>query len=219
MTVTPADATGDVRVSADGFTFGTATLGSNGKATVSLGSDFLPGTHTLTVTYLGDDTHSGSTSTFEVTVTKVATTVSGTAPAFTVGSAGTATITATGVTTGTVTVSEGATVLGTGVLAGGKATVSLGTSLAVGVHTLKVAFAGDDTHQASVGEFSVTVKKAPAPPVPPKVGQPGNPAPVAGAVVPSKIKSSAKKLSISFSAIGAAGSVVNGKVKSTTARS
>jgi 5'-nucleotidase len=62
-----AQATGDVQVSVDGGTPVTQTL-SGGTTTVPLGSFTTPGTHTVTVEYLGSDTLLGSTKTITVNV-------------------------------------------------------------------------------------------------------------------------------------------------------
>ncbi|UDY22806.1 lamin tail domain-containing protein [Nocardioides sp. Kera G14] len=46
----------------------------------------------------------------------------------------------------------------------------------------------------------------------PPIGHPGNPAPVAGAHIPSRIKARTKRIRVSFAALGASSTVVNGRV-------
>ena len=70
MTVTPATATGTVEVRNGDTLLGTSTL-VGGTADVSISAFALqPGTHTLTVRYLGDATHLPSQGTLQVTVGK-----------------------------------------------------------------------------------------------------------------------------------------------------
>jgi hypothetical protein len=94
---------------------------------------------TVTGTHLPEPSTFGTASSLKVTVTG-----SGPSP------------------TGSVTVKEGATVLGSGTLASGTATVTLPANLAVGAHTLSLAYSGDGAYGASTGSATATVTKAPA---------------------------------------------------------
>ena len=79
-TVTPATATGAVRVLLKGTVVGSANL-SAGKATISLaGSILVPGAYPLTVAYEGDATHVVSSTTTTHVVTKATPTMTVEAP-------------------------------------------------------------------------------------------------------------------------------------------
>ncbi|WP_243059751.1 ExeM/NucH family extracellular endonuclease [Nocardioides sp. SR21] len=159
VTVDPDTATGEVEVLDGATSLGTATL-TDGGATVAIGGTALqPGTHTLTVTYAGDGGHESSSDTFDVTVNKRGTTVSGTGGTFQVGTSWTSQVTVSPATaTGQVEVLNGASSLGTATLGGGTGSVSIaGNALPIGTHSLTVNYAGDATHAASTSTVSVTV--------------------------------------------------------------
>lgn len=159
VTVDPETATGQVEVLDGTTSLGTATL-SDGAATVPVdGTALQPGTHTLTVSYAGDDGHAPSTSTFDVTVNKRATTVSGTGGTFEEGSPWTSEVTVSpSSATGEVEVLDGTTSLGTGTLTDGSGSVAIaGDALPIGTHLLTVSYGGDATHAPSTSTVSVTV--------------------------------------------------------------
>jgi len=69
VTVTVADATGDVAVTLDGTSVGTRTL-DGGQASFSLATTTAPGSHTLTATYGGSATVAAANGTATLTVAK-----------------------------------------------------------------------------------------------------------------------------------------------------
>lgn len=148
-TVTGGDPTGDVEFFDGDTSLGTETL-SDGTA--ELTTDALgAGVRSLTAVYAGDGVHGSSTSPAQ-TVTVVAdTTVVLAASKDTVGSGKPLSLTAT-VTgddpSGSIEFFDGATSLGTAPIVAGKATF-ITSSLAVGVHSLSAAYAGDDTNAAA----------------------------------------------------------------------
>ena len=161
-TVTPAGATGTVTVLDGDRVLDSAEL-TDGAATLTVPGDALePGTHTLTLRYGGDSRNAPSTSTVEVTVDKIDSSLAATAQDMVYGQDGSVQVTVTpGTATGEVTVLDGDTVLGTANLSDGKATVTIpGTALEPGSHTLTVRYAGDSRNTASSSTVDVTVHKA-----------------------------------------------------------
>ncbi len=178
VTVAPSSATGTVTIRNGGTTLGSATL-SNGVATVAISGTALPvGTHTLTISYSGDGTHSSASSTCSVTVeappdNETVTSVGGLGE-IRFGTATTATVTVVsdGPVTGTVEIREGDTLIGSAPLTGGTqqrriaaatgtATITIpATALSVGAHTLTVKYLGDDTNDPSEVTAQVEVAKA-----------------------------------------------------------
>ncbi len=140
------------------FLDGTTVLANSTLATgiASLTTNVLStGSHSMTATYSGDSTYSGSTSsilTQSVNPTLATQTVLTSSPnPSTVGQAVTfsATVTATsGTPTGSVQFSDGSTALGTGTLAGGGASVSV-SSLSGGTHSITATYSGDSTYSGS----------------------------------------------------------------------
>ena len=163
VTVTPTAATGQVEVLEGSTSLGTANV-SSGSASVAIsGTALSPGTHTLTVTYAGDDNHEASTNTFQVTVNKAATSVAAIGDTVQVGTPWSASVFVTpAAATGGVEVFDGATSLGTATLSNGTASVAIAANaLPVGTHTLTVNYAGDANHEASTSTFTVIVTEAP----------------------------------------------------------
>ena len=153
---------GNVTVSEGGNNLGSATL-ANGTATVSLPTTMAVGSHSLKVSYSGDDANGPSSTTVTATVSKAASTTTAThspEPA-TFGQAHSVSVKVTGggTPTGTVTVSEGGNTLGSATLANGTATVSLPTTMAVGSHSLIVSYSGDGSNTGSSATVTATVAK------------------------------------------------------------
>lgn len=153
---------GNVTVSEGGNNLGSAIL-ANGAATVSLPTTMAVGSHSLKVSYSGDDMNGPASTTVTATVSKAASTTTAThspEPA-TYGQAHSVSVKVTGggTPTGTVTVSEGGNTLGSATLANGTATVSLPTTMAVGTHSLTVSYAGDGSNTGSSTTVTATVSK------------------------------------------------------------
>ncbi|MEU9132750.1 Ig-like domain repeat protein, partial [Kitasatospora sp. NPDC048540] len=147
---TPQDGT---VVFQDGDTkLGEATL-DNGIATYST-SSLAPRTHSITATYSGDDTYTGSTSEpITQQITKAASTVKLTSslnPAAP-GQDVTFTATVTGPTSGTITFKDGDTKLGDSQINNGTATYTT-SNLTTGDHTITATYDGDDTHTGTTSE-------------------------------------------------------------------
>ena len=157
VTVLPPTATGTVEVRNGGVLLGTATLTTNGTADVSISAFALqPGTHTLTVNYLGSATHAASTSSFTVVVLPAAAsqTVLTISPAEIVVGQGRATLTARVTSasanpTGQVVFSIAGTEIGTRTLSGGSASMSVGPAPGVGTAQIVAAYSGDASNAAS----------------------------------------------------------------------
>ncbi|MFE3034664.1 Ig-like domain repeat protein [Streptomyces canus] len=149
--VTP---TGKVTVKEGSTVLGSATLDSNGKASVALSNHLKVGSHTLTVSYPGTSKLAASSVKATLTVVKATASVSSTAPSsvsHTAHAKVTVKVAATGTTpTGTVRIYEGTHVLATGTLSGGKVTVTL-PKLSRGRHTLHANYAGSATVNAKSG--------------------------------------------------------------------
>ncbi|MEZ0577231.1 family 78 glycoside hydrolase catalytic domain [Nocardioides sp. MH1] len=168
-----------VSVSADGFvptgwvvlTSGGTTVGSgqlvDGSTAARLFAKRLaPGTHDVTVSYLGDGSVAPASATVQVTVTKAAPRIVRTR---TVGEYGDATsipvrVTASGVTpTGTVELTVGDQVLGSGALVDGQASVDVDLSAlppASTAYTVVVHYSGDDLVEAGTRDSVLVVRKA-----------------------------------------------------------
>jgi len=151
---------GEVTVKEGATTIGTGTLDANGKATVALPATTPAGTHSLTVSYGGDATHSTAAGSVTATVDKAASTTTATAPAkvrFKQDFDVTATVAAAGgANTGTVEVYDGSRLIGTGTLANGSVTIHITKNLKIGKHELTVKYLG--SANAAPSETTVTVK-------------------------------------------------------------
>ncbi len=150
----------------DSVILGQAALSDAGVATLTT-STLTGGVHTLSVTYLGDSNHEGTSTaslaqTVNVAPTQVATTssaapaVSGQAVTYTA----TVTSAASGVPTGSVVFKEGATTLGTVALIGGHAALTP-ASVSVGSHVISAVYSGDSNFGASTApNFNQVVQQA-----------------------------------------------------------
>lgn len=147
---------------------------SHGTATCTVGPFATAGDHTVTLAYAGDDDNAATSTTVALRVTApgggggtptpVDTSVTGSADPITWGNGGTVyvTVKSTKDTTGNVKLRDGSTTIGTASVAadGTAAVVVPAKSLAVGSHTLTIAYAGDAANKPSTGTVTVTVDKA-----------------------------------------------------------
>jgi YVTN family beta-propeller protein len=153
--------TGKVKFTWSIYTLGSATLDSNGVATLTK-SNLNADTYPLIAVYGGDANNPPSTSAVLTQVvleaTSTATLTSSPNPS-TQGQAVTFTAkisSATVTPTGPVTFTAGKTVLGTGQLSGGKATLTI-SSLAVGSTTVTATYNGDSNIAKSSASVTQTV--------------------------------------------------------------
>ena len=142
--------TGTVTFMDGATTLGTGTLDGSGVATLGT-SALATGSHSITVTYAGDGSFNGATSSaFTQTVNQASTgttlatsatpTVTGESVTFTANVSATAP--GAGTPSGTVTFMDGATTLGTGTLTGGQATLTT-TALPAGSYNVTAVYGGD----------------------------------------------------------------------------
>jgi large repetitive protein len=142
----------------DGATVIATGLLTGGAFTASIAS-LLPGSHSLTASYLATGSFNAGQSTTPVTVkvdpATTATTLTLTTSAVLYGTALKPKITVTNasgtgvVPTGTVSILEGTTVLGTGTLVSGTVTLTLPTTLTSGAHRLHAVYTPSDGFAAS----------------------------------------------------------------------
>ncbi|QEE29600.1 DUF3500 domain-containing protein [Terriglobus albidus] len=158
--VSPSGATGTVTFYDGSTSIGTGTL-SSGATNIST-SSLSVGTHTITATYGGNSSYSGSTSSsVSITITSgsttsTTTTLSTSLTSVTYGSAVTFTATVSpSAATGSVTFYDGSTSLGAVTLSSGSASLSTST-LTVGTHTITATYAGSSTYSSSTSS-AVTV--------------------------------------------------------------
>ncbi|MFM8931700.1 MAG: Ig-like domain repeat protein, partial [Gemmataceae bacterium] len=160
--------TGTVTFSNGATSLGTATLDGAGKATLSTSTLAVGGPYTITATYAGAGTFTGSSGNVSQTVNKASTTttVSGVPNPSVFGQSVTFTATVSpvspgaGTRTGTVTFFDGAATLGTGTLSGGVATFTSST-LNVSAHSITAVYNGDGNFNASTSSiFTQNVNKA-----------------------------------------------------------
>ena len=176
VTVTPGSATGTVRV-LDGTTvLGESTL-SGGHASVTIPGDALePGSHDLTVAYLGDDRTATSEGDLTLQVAKAASETTAAASPTTVKvKKGTSTVSVTvsaegTAPTGTVEAYVGDTLLDSDTLSEGEVTLTVGPFGSVGTKDIQVRYLGDEHVSPSTASTAVTVIKAT-----PKLDVHGNP--------------------------------------------
>ncbi|MCF6379046.1 ExeM/NucH family extracellular endonuclease [Nocardioides KLBMP 9356] len=162
VTVEPGTATGTVELRDGTDKIGEGTLGGD-ATTITIPAEALSvGTHTLTLKYLGDDNTKPSQGSVSVTVTKAASSVSGTAADIVWGDAGSVSVTVTpSAATGTVQLYAGATKMDEATLTSGAATLTIpAKSLPVGDHELTLEYLGDANHVADEGTVTVNVVKA-----------------------------------------------------------
>ena len=166
VTATPKP-TGQVEVREGATTLATVAL-RNGKATITLARDALaPGTHHLTVAYLGSTTVGGSSTTVDLSVSKVTskTRATVTPSRIVVGQTHAhveIVVTASGIVpTGTVTVRSGGAVIGSATLSGGSAAIDLAPFTSVGRTQLVVEYSGDAFARDSAVVKTISVVRAP----------------------------------------------------------
>ncbi|CUR61263.1 conserved exported hypothetical protein [metagenome] len=162
VTVDPSSATGTVELHDGATKLGEATL-TSGAATIAIPAGTLaPGSHSLTLTYLGDARHAASEGAVSVTVVKASTTVSGTNTTIQWAKGGSVQVTVSpAAATGTVELWDGTRRLGSATLADGSARITIASkALDVGRHTLTVTYLGSATYAASQGTVTVTVTKS-----------------------------------------------------------
>ena len=170
--VTPSYATGDVQVLDGATVLGTGTL-SGGSATINIpGTSLQPGSHSLTVKYLGEGTATGvkaSQKTITVDVAKAAANVNVSAnPTIVTADSGTSSITvsvaASGfIPTGTVNLTANGAPAGTLTLVNGVATGQVGPFNSTGLVTIDASYVGDAHANASLGTAAISVTQAPSP--------------------------------------------------------
>ena len=140
---------------------------SGGVATFSTAFTVV-GSHSITVSYDGDDNFTGSSSTALSQTVKPAGTTTAVASAVNPSVYGeslalTATVTASspgsGTPSGTVTFTQGSTLLGTGTLSNGSVSVIATVPISVGTDTIKASYGGDGNFKASVGTVSQMVSQ------------------------------------------------------------
>nr|WP_246377646.1 ExeM/NucH family extracellular endonuclease [Nocardioides ginsengisegetis] len=162
------DTTGNVELREGSTTIGTASVATDGTATVLIPAKSLAvGSHTLTLAYAGDAANKASTGTVTVTVNKASstTTVATANPGTVKVKKGTATVAVTVssvdgvVPTGTVEALVNGQVVGTATLSGGSATLQVGPFAQVGEQTITIRYSGDANVSGSQGTTSVKVVK------------------------------------------------------------
>lgn len=163
-TLTPATATGTVEARYGSRLLATGTIAS-GKATLSLPlRSLLPGTRTVTLRYLGDATHAGSTATIKVVVRKAVPVVRVSAPTIikrgTVRSVVVAVVPPSGVAvSGVVRVSFNGKVVSGRVSSAGKVTIRLPRATRLGAQKVRVVYAGSSLLAGAVKEVTVRVRR------------------------------------------------------------
>jgi 5'-nucleotidase len=161
VTVTSAaHPTGTVELLDGTTSLGSAPVGADGTATTTVpGTALEPGSHTLTVSYSGDDANTPSTGSVEVVVSKASPTVdSSVSPSRVVVHGGTTTATvsvdADGFQPdGSVAFAVDGVEAGEATLSNGTATLELGPFDSVGSHTVTATYSGD-THTTGSGSTS-----------------------------------------------------------------
>jgi hypothetical protein len=160
--------TGKVTLSGNGYT-SAATALTNGSATIVIPASSFTGTGnsfsvTLTASYTGDTTYAAATGTADVTVTKLAPTVTVTPAASATNSNVpfnvTVAVSGTGGTpTGTVTLTAGSYTSSAATLSNGtyKFTIPANTYTTSGTVSLNVAYSGDTNYTTGSGTSSVAV--------------------------------------------------------------
>ena len=144
--------TGTVRLSDGGITLATLSVGSTGNVSYTA-STLSVGPHSLSATYSGDASHSGSATAvlpLTVTVASTTTTIAANPNPAKPGQPVTLTATVTGASaTGSVNFSDGATQLGSAPLTGGTAKLTI-SSLASATHAIVATYPGDANYSSSM---------------------------------------------------------------------
>lgn len=139
----------------------TATI-SNGKAVFAIPSDAAVANYSLRASYAGDDQFGAASATQQVTVKKVATATSATAPATSYGKAGTVTVNV--VTTNGAPLTGSVTLTGAGApitqpVTAGKSVFTLPANLAAKTYGLTATYGGNGNVAGSTATTSLTVGK------------------------------------------------------------
>ena len=146
--------TGNVTFNDGATVIGTGTLNGSGQAALVTGA-LGAGSHSITVTYIGDTNFIGSTSpALAQTINQGASTTMLATSANPSASGSPATFTATvagagAVPSGTVTFKDGATTIGTGTLSGGAQATFVTSGLALGTHSITAVYGGDTNFAGS----------------------------------------------------------------------
>jgi uncharacterized protein (TIGR03437 family) len=154
-------ATGTVTYTANGTQIGTASLGAQGCASQSacLNTTLSGGVQNVVATYSGDTTYSSSSGTLNLTVSRIAATLTITPPSPVAVFGQPVTLTAqiqpsaqsTGTPAGTVQVLDNGAAFGTAAaVSNGKAVLSL-AGLAPGAHSIAVQYSGDGNFSSASG--------------------------------------------------------------------
>jgi len=154
----PDEPTGTVTVTEGDVEVGSGTLVDGGVDIVV--DDLLIGSHTLTVSYAGDDGHLASSTTVATQVLKATAGLTATTGPGTYGTSATLTVTGAPGASGLVYVAAGDQVAGFGMMVGGSATIGLSATLPVGTTPLTVFYAGNGDVEPASTTTSVTVAKA-----------------------------------------------------------
>lgn len=159
--------TGNVALHDGATTISQATLNAQGSASFSM-STLTTGSHTLSVSYEGDVNYLTSTSPSwmeTVNLAQTALTLSGPTNAVDVGTGFTVTgtLTSSGVTpTGTISLRDGGSVILTQSIAASGAFSFSTSALAIGSHTLSVAYSGDAENAATASAaITIIIQQAP----------------------------------------------------------
>jgi ELWxxDGT repeat protein len=142
-----APVTGSVEFREGQSSLGTATIGANGNATLTI-KTLSTGTHNVTAVYHGDTDATSSPAVVVIAKAPTTTNLTTSAPTVQLNQSLMLTATVAGQPTGQtnpvgmVTFSDGSKVIGSAPITNGKATLTL-TTLAGGTHSLKAAYGGD----------------------------------------------------------------------------
>jgi ELWxxDGT repeat protein len=142
-----APVTGSVEFREGQSSLGTANIGANGNATLTI-KTLNTGTHNVRAVYHGDTDATSSPAVVVIAKAPTTTTLTTSAPTVQLNQSLTLTAGVAGQSTGPaapggmITFSDGAKVLGSAPITNGKATLTL-TTLAAGTHSLKAAYGGD----------------------------------------------------------------------------
>jgi autotransporter-associated beta strand protein len=170
--------TGTVTFLEGSASLGTATLDSNGRASIQT-SALSTGSHLITARYTGTSDFATSTASLTQTVNPVSpvatTTVLTSSPnpsslgqlvIFTATVSGV--VAGTGTATGTVSFRDGTMTLGTATLSGGRATFSTSSLIGPSSHSITAVYSGDSNF---AGSTSAVLMQTVVPPLPPNLNQ------------------------------------------------
>jgi 5'-nucleotidase len=163
-TVSPAGGSGTVTVKKGATVIATGPLNPNGQATIVIpGTALLPGSHSLTVSYGGDPTHSPSSTTTTLVVNKGVANITATPnPATVKVKSGTSNVAITvtspaGTPTGTVRAVWNGTILDSASLSSGSATLQVSGFPTTGAKTVVIQYLGNTLVAAAQKNITITV--------------------------------------------------------------